>query len=110
MRFFIKTVATRSTLLAAILVLSVVTATNSLAQESLTIMSPERAFGYVIGDTIEQRLLLEDGHTRAEWVVRLPEGRVGPWLERLPIRSERDSARRHWFCLLYTSPSPRDRG
>jgi len=60
-----------------------------------------RAFGYVIGDVLTQRVRL-DGAARDLAAASLPSaGRVGVWLERRPSRVETGADGRRWLVLSY---------
>lgn len=65
-----------------------------------TIEEP-RAFGYVLGDVLSQRVLL-DGTSGGVASSALPSaGRVGVWLERRPARIETGADGRRWLVLSY---------
>ncbi|MGF6600950.1 mxaA protein [Paraburkholderia sp. GAS448] len=60
-----------------------------------------RAFGYVLGDVLTQRVLLKSGG-RDVGAVALPSvGRIGIWLERRPARLESDAEGRRWLVIDY---------
>lgn len=64
---------------------------------------PARAFGHVVGDVLRQRLSWNDGSEidLESWSQRLPEGRVGPWLERLPLTLEQDGFGQRFLVVGY---------
>lgn len=64
------------------------------------IVQQPRAFGYVLGDVVTQRVLLEDGGHAFE--PELPaSGPLGNWLERRAVRVERDSRGQGWLAVDY---------
>jgi len=65
---------------------------------------PERSFGYVIGDTIIQRVLLTTANahnTGLELSDPLPLTRVGKWLERQSSQVMEDPEDNHWLEVTY---------
>jgi mxaA protein len=65
-----------------------------------TVQEP-RAFGYVLGDVLTQRVLLQtDGQDVGE-VTPPSIGRTGLWLERRPVTFETDAEGRHWMVIAY---------
>lgn len=74
--------------------------TNPTTPTPATVQQP-RAFGYVLGDVLTQRvLLLADGH--GVGAVAPPSvGRTGMWLERRPATFETDANGRKWLVLTY---------
>ena len=65
------------------------------------LVSQPRPFGYVVGDLLEQRVLLQANH-RGLAPVSLPRpGRVGVWLERRAAHVESDSQGQHWLVIEY---------
>ena len=74
-------------------------ATPSAAAPARTI--EPRAFGYVIGDVLSQRVRL-DGASGDVAASALPSaGRVGIWLERRPARIETGADGHRWLVLTY---------
>jgi len=71
------------------------------ADEQPDVEQPARAFGHVIGDVLLQRLAWNDDDDLDAWSKRLPEGRVGPWLERLPLSLEQDQSGQRWLVVGY---------
>jgi len=65
---------------------------------STVIEQPPRAFGYVIGDVLKQRVLLEIDNHSIELIELPPEQREGAWFER--VSSEITSDKR-WLVLRY---------
>ncbi len=60
-----------------------------------------RPFGYVVGDLIEQRVLLQS-EGRSLDALSLPRaGRVGIWLDRRAPRMESDAQGRRWLVVDY---------
>jgi mxaA protein len=65
------------------------------------IVQQPRAFGYVLGDVLTQRVLLQtDGHDLRD-VTPPSIGRTGVWLERRPALFETDAAGRRWIVIGY---------
>jgi mxaA protein len=60
-----------------------------------------RAFGYVLGDVLTQRVLLQSGGRDAGAVALPSVGRIGIWLERRPARLESDAEGRRWLVIDY---------
>lgn len=70
------------------------------AVPNATVEQP-RPFGYVVGDVVTQRVLLEvDGHELAPAALPKAE-RVGVWLERRPVRIESRPDGRRWLAVDY---------
>jgi mxaA protein len=66
-----------------------------------TVVEQPRAFGYVVGDVLEQRVLLElDGRGFEPAAVPRAE-RVSAWLERRPPRIEPAADGRRWLVVEY---------
>jgi len=65
-----------------------------------TVQQP-RPFGYVIGDLIEQRVLLERGARTLDLSALPKPGRVGAWLERRAPTVVSDSQGRAWLVVDY---------
>jgi mxaA protein len=60
-----------------------------------------RAFGYVVGDVLTQRVLLNlNGREFVPAELPLP-GRMGVWLERRSARVEKDTSGRRWLRVDY---------
>lgn len=67
---------------------------------SATVLQP-RPFGYVVGDLMQQRVLLEGG-ARAVDLTSLPKpGRIGAWLERRASSVVSDSQGHAWLVVDY---------
>lgn len=85
----------------------VLDATAFAAQEeqqlalAAAIVEQPRPFGYVVGDLLTQRVLLQADGRSAE-VAQLPTpGRVGIWFERRSARVERRADGRQWLSVEY---------
>jgi mxaA protein len=65
-----------------------------------TVQEP-RAFGYLLGDVLTQRILLKDGGYDLGTVTPPSLGRTDAWLERRRIRSETDADGRRWMAIDY---------
>lgn len=65
-----------------------------------TVQQP-RAFGYLLGDVLTQRILLPAGDNDAGSVAPPSIGRTGAWLERRPARFETDAEGRRWMAIDY---------
>jgi mxaA protein len=78
-----------------------VTALSCTAHATDAEVEQPRAFGYVLGDLLTQRVLLPaDGRDVRD--VALPSaGRVGLWLERRQPRIEKDAQGRAWMVIDY---------
>lgn len=64
------------------------------------VQQPSRAFGYVIGDVLEQRIRLQSNGIPAQ-LTEIPDAqRTGQWLERLSSTLTGDSGQ-HWLELKY---------
>jgi mxaA protein len=65
------------------------------------VVQQPRAFGYVLGDIVRQRVLLED-NGRAFVPDELPAtGPAGNWVERRAVRVERDGSGHQWLTVDY---------
>lgn len=65
-----------------------------------TVTQP-RPFGYVVGDLLEQRVLLQANHHGVAPASLPHSGRVSVWLERRAVRIASDSQGRHWLVVEY---------
>lgn len=65
-----------------------------------TVLQP-RAFGYTIGDVLEQRVLLQAGGKDLGNVAAPSVGRTGLWLERRASHVETDAEGRRWMVIGY---------
>ncbi|MEP7245187.1 MAG: hypothetical protein ABI885_16125 [Gammaproteobacteria bacterium] len=65
-----------------------------------TVQQP-RPFGYVIGDLLTQRVLLESQGHAFEPASLLADGRVGAWFERRSSRIETRADGRRWLAVEY---------
>lgn len=93
---------TRRAPLHALIALLFVTAcaTASGATVSALVQEP-RAFGYVLGDVLTQRVLLEANGRELGAVTPPAVGRTGAWLERWPVTLETDASGRTWMVIAY---------
>ena len=64
-------------------------------------VSPERNFGYVIGDVLTQRIALPDSYTQADLLELSAISRVSTWLERQSALMESLADARHTLTLRY---------
>jgi len=60
-----------------------------------------RPFGNVVGDLLEQRVLLQANHHQLEPTALPRPGRVSVWLERRSASIASDSQGRHWLVVEY---------
>ena len=91
----------RAAFVAAVVVLAASGAGAVRASDAVVIQP--RPFGYVIGDLIEQRVLLPDEVTLPEpgRSGPLQPGRVGAWLERRNPTVVKDAEARRWLVVDY---------
>jgi len=90
----------RHTIACAIVAIAVST-TDVHAVSPEAIVEQPRAFGYVLGDVLTQRVLLQvEGHELAPAALPKAE-RVGVWFERRPVRIESGSGGRRWLAIDY---------
>ncbi|MGF6674103.1 hypothetical protein [Paraburkholderia tuberum] len=75
-------------------------ATASAAVVTARVQEP-RAFGYVLGDVLTQRVLLEANDRDIGAVTPPSVGRTGVWLERRPVTLETDANGRKWMVIAY---------
>ncbi|MEX3638136.1 calcium incorporation protein MxaA [Paraburkholderia sp. BR14320] len=75
-------------------------ATASAAEVAAHVQEP-RAFGYVLGDVLTQRVLLEADGRDIGAVTPPSVGRTGVWLERRPVTLETDANGRKWMVIGY---------
>ncbi|WP_233806619.1 calcium incorporation protein MxaA [Paraburkholderia sp. HP33-1] len=75
-------------------------ATVSAAALTALVQEP-RAFGYVLGDVLTQRVLLEANGRDIGAVTPPSVGRTGVWLERRPATLETDANGRKWMVIAY---------
>ncbi|MGF6963643.1 mxaA protein [Paraburkholderia sp. WC7.3g] len=75
-------------------------ATASAAVVTARVQEP-RAFGYVLGDVLTQRVLLEANGQDVGAVTPPSVGRTGVWLERRPVTLETDANGRKWMVIAY---------
>ncbi|CAB3643509.1 hypothetical protein LMG22037_00507 [Paraburkholderia phenoliruptrix] len=96
-------VAPLSSLLPALLcafLLSTHDAAAANAAFQPTVEEP-RAFGYLLGDVLTQRILLQDGRSDIGSVAPPSLGRTDAWLERRRVRTETDADGRRWLAIDY---------
>ena len=79
-------------------VMSVAAVSGNLFQP--TVQEP-RAYGYLLGDVLTQRILLPTGDNDVGSVAPPSIGRAGAWLERRPARYETDAEGRRWMVIDY---------
>lgn len=65
------------------------------------IVQQPRAFGYVLGDVLTQRVLLQAGGQDIGTVTPPSVGRTDVWLERRPASLETDADGRRWMVIGY---------
>ncbi len=65
------------------------------------VVQQPRAFGYVVGDVVTQRVLLEAEGRRFEPAELPRTERLGVWLERRSAQVETDSSGREWLAVSY---------
>ncbi len=65
------------------------------------VVQPARAFGYVLGDVLRQRILLERRGSPVTLTLLPPLRRIDPWLQRQAARVVRDGRGRPWLLLDY---------
>ncbi|TDV19564.1 mxaA protein [Paraburkholderia caballeronis] len=90
---------TRSFLKAATFALAVASSSCAFAAAAPTI--EPRAFGYVLGDVLTQRVRIDDATGDIPPTALPSSGRVGIWLERRPSRMETGADRHRWLVLDY---------
>jgi mxaA protein len=76
-------------------------ASNDGATAVPAIVQQPRAFGYVLGDVLTQRVLLQAGGNDMGAVTPPSVGRTGVWLERRPASFETDADGRRWMVIGY---------
>lgn len=65
------------------------------------VVEQPRSFGYVVGDVLTQRILLEHAGRSLEPAVPPAADRVGLWLERRPAQTGTDGEGRRWLTIDY---------
>jgi mxaA protein len=70
-------------------------------QLAAAVVEQPRPFGYVVGDLLTQRVLLEAGGRSVEAAQLPTPGRVGIWFERRSARVERRPDGRQWLAVEY---------
>lgn len=65
------------------------------------VQQPSRAFGYVIGDVLEQRIALQSNGNPVELAEIPAVQRAGQWLERLSSTLTNSDSGQHWLDLKY---------
>jgi mxaA protein len=76
------------------------TASMAATTAPATVQQP-RAFGYVLGDVVTQRVLLQADGKDVGAVTPPSIGRTGVWLERRPASLETDADGRRWMVIGY---------
>jgi mxaA protein len=90
----------RHALIAALLAAAHVAGSDAAAAVPAIVEQP-RAFGYVLGDVLTQRVLLQADGDDVGAVTPPSIGRTGAWLERRPASLETDAQRRRWMVIGY---------
>jgi len=81
--------------------LAVLFATVHAAPTPAAVVEQPRAFGYFLGDRLQQRVLLEQQGGAFQATALPQRERLGVWIERLSSRVETDSAGRTWLAVDY---------
>ncbi|WP_259294932.1 calcium incorporation protein MxaA [Paraburkholderia sp. DHOC27] len=76
-------------------------ATSAASNVYQPVVQEPRAFGYLLGDVLTQRILLPSGENGWGAVTPPSIGRTGDWLERRPARFETDAEGRRWMAIDY---------
>lgn len=88
-----------------VLIASLIAATHASGSAAATAVpatvEQPRAFGYVLGDVLTQRVLLQASGSDVGSVTPPSVGRTGPWLERRPSSLETDADGRRWMVIGY---------
>jgi mxaA protein len=71
------------------------------APNPVTVVEQPRAFGYFLGDRLQQRVLLEQQDGTFQPSALPKPQRLGVWLERLASRTETDASGRTWLVVDY---------
>lgn len=77
------------------------TATTATTATVIATVQEPRAFGYVLGDVLTQRVLLQANGQDLGVVTPPSVGRTGLWLERRPVSLETDADGRQWMVIAY---------
>jgi mxaA protein len=93
--------AARHSAVTCVLLLSAASAYGDEAAVPAAVVQQPRAFGYVVGDVVTQRVLLEADGRRFEPAELPRTERLGVWLERRPSHIERDASGREWLAVSY---------
>jgi mxaA protein len=88
-----------------VLIAALIAAAHAASSDAATVVpamvQQPRAFGYVIGDVLTQRVLLQAGGQDVGTVTPPSVGRTGMWLERRPASLETDADGRRWMVIGY---------
>jgi mxaA protein len=88
-----------------VLIAALIAAAHAASSDAATavpaIVQQPRAFGYVLGDVLTQRVLLQAGGHDMGAVTPPSVGRSGVWLERRPVSFETDADGRRWMVIGY---------
>jgi mxaA protein len=88
-----------------VLIAALIAAAHAASSDAATavpaIVQQPRAFGYVLGDVLTQRVLLQAGGDDMGAVTPPSVGRTGVWLERRPVSFETDADGRSWMVVGY---------
>ncbi|SIT38461.1 conserved exported hypothetical protein [Paraburkholderia ribeironis] len=91
----------RHALIASLLVAAAHAAGSDAATVVPAVVQQPRAFGYVLGDVLTQRVLLQAGDNDVSGITPPSVGRTGVWLERRPASFETDARGRRWMVIGY---------
>jgi hypothetical protein len=72
-----------------------------VSKPTLAVVAQPRPFGYVVGDLLTQRVLLESGRTSVEPAELPVPGRVGVWFDRRASRIEKRADGHRWLAVEY---------
>ena len=94
-------VARRVALRVLLASLSIAACASASSAAVTAFVEEPRAFGYVLGDVLTQRVLLQAGGRDLGAVTPPSVGRTGMWLERRPVTLETDGNGRKWMVIAY---------
>jgi mxaA protein len=88
-----------------VLIAALIAAAHAASSDAATavpaIVQQPRAFGYVLGDVLTQRVLLQAGGNDMGALTPPSVGRTGVWLERRLVSFETDADGRRWMVIGY---------
>ena len=94
-----------SPVVALLLILAVAPSVTAAEDGHMTIINPERAYGYTIGDVLEQNIHLHDTQTMLN-ADQLPQiTRTGRWLERQRVEIDTDGKKLSVRYQVINSPN-----